>query len=50
MYLVLPDSPGWFLQDFTSPVVLKVLHYDDVKYFAYRTFTFFGFAFQQILL
>ncbi len=38
VYLALPDSPGRFPQDFTSPVVLKNNNHDDVNIFRVQDF------------
>lgn len=45
-YLALPDGAGSFPQDFSGPVVLRGSRWIQLSY-AYRTFTFFGTAFQS---
>lgn len=45
-YLALPDGAGNFPQDFSGPVVLRGSRWIQLSY-AYRTFTFFGAAFQS---
>ena len=45
MYLALPDSPGRFLQDFTSPVVLKDVTYDGVNKFHIQDYHLLWFSF-----
>ena len=46
-YLALPDGAGSFPQDFSGPVVLREPRWIQLSY-AYRTFTFFGTAFQSV--
>ena len=46
MYLALPDGAGRFTQDFTGPVLLRILVSNSP--YAYRSFTFYGTAFQTV--
>ena len=46
-YLALPDGAGGFSQDFSGPVILRRSRGVWLSY-AYRTFTFFGTAFQSV--
>ena len=46
-YLALPDGAGSFPQDFSGLVVLRKPRGTQLSY-AYRTFTFFGTAFQSV--
>ena len=45
VYLALPDSPGWFLQGFTSPVVLKDRQYDGMNAFRVQDYHLLWFCF-----
>ena len=47
MYLALPDSPGRFLQDFTSPVVLKDVTYDGANEFHIQDYHLLWFSFPR---
>src|SRR3989338_10045303 len=49
-YLALAHSRAGFPQDFSGPVVLERGYHRVLTPFAYRTITFFGSAFQRILL
>ncbi len=48
VYLVLPDSPGRFLQDFTSPVVLKNTYRDSSNAFRIQDFHLLWYCFPSV--
>ena len=50
MYLALGESPPDFIQDFTSPVLLKNINCKGITPFAYRAVTVSGRPFQAVLL
>ena len=50
MYLALGESPPDFIQDFTSPVLLKNINCKGITPFVYRAVTVSGWPFQAILL
>ena len=50
MYLALGESPPYFTQDFTSPVLLKNINCKGITPFAYRAVTVSGRPFQAVLL